>query len=392
MIPRSLAAAIQEDLRAKMVLVSGPRQVGKTTLARQVLDSFAGTRHLYYNWDRLEHRRIIRGLAWSRKARAVALDEVHKYPRWKRLLKGFFDTEGTRQALLVTGSARLDLYRRGGESLMGRYAGYRLHPFSFGELARGGRPPDRKTLSNPAAWTRVRVPGRRGLLKDLMVLGGFPEPYVSGSERRARRWRLTRRELLLRQEIRDLTAIREVALVEHLMDLLRERIGAPLSVQSLCEDLQVSHKTVSSWIEALSSLFAVFRVRPFGGRLARTLRKEAKVYFWDWAEAPPGGPRFENLVASHLLKLCHWMRDVEGLRAELCYVRDREKREVDFLLVLERKPWVLIEAKLAPDPKARSLEYFRTRLDVPHAIQVVEQPDARTPGARAADMILSALP
>ena len=352
-----------------MVLLSGPRQVGKTTTSLQILDHHSPPDPVYLSWDRPEHRKLIRELAWSRAGKVAVLDEVHKYARWRGLIKGFHDTEGQTQRLLVTGSAKLELFRKGGDSLAGRYHGHRLHPLSVGELARAGSAPDEELLEEPAQWsTATAAPTET--LTSLMELGGFPEPLLEGSARQARRWRLGRREQVLRQDLRDLTMIREVTLVEQLVDLLAERVASPLSINSLREDLQVDHKTVTSWIDALERLQVVFRVRPFAGSLARTLRKETKVYFWDWAEAPPGGPRFENLVAGHLLKLCHWMQDVEGHRLELRYVRDREKREVDFLLLREGVPWLLVEAKSGAAPLDRSLAYFRERLGVPHAIQV----------------------
>lgn len=388
---RGISRAVEADLRRKMVFVSGPRQVGKTTLARAVLRRLSPRRQIYFNWDRQEHRRIIRSLGWSRQAPVAALDEVHKYARWKQLVKGFFDTEGARQRLLVTGSARLDLYRRGGESLVGRYLSYRLHPFTVGELARGGKAPGAETLLHPEAWPAARRPGKGSALESLLALGGFPEPLLGGSERSARRWRTARQELLLRQELRDLTMIRHVSLVEHLVDLLRERVGSPLSINSLSQDLQVDFKTVSSWLKALERLYVIFRLQPYSGSLARTLRKEGKVYFWDWSEVPGPGPRFENLAASHLLKLCHWLRDAEGYKTELRFVRDREKREVDFLVVREGKPWVLMECKLGRSVRHRPLFYFKERLRVPFAFQVVGQ-GRPTKDSVSAERFFGALP
>lgn len=376
---RALLPLVIQDLSRKMVFLSGPRQVGKTTLARQVLDACSPKDPVYLNWDRPEHRRTIRDLAWSRSSPVAVLDEVHKHPRWKTLVKGFFDTEGHRQRLLVTGSARLDVYRKGGDSMLGRYLGYRLHPLSLGEIARSGRAPDAAVLRDPESWGHSLPHAQT--LKALLTLGGFPEPFLEGSERSSRRWRLARRDLILKEDLRDLTRVRDAALVEQLADLLEERVSGTLSLQSLAEDLQVAHGTVASWIEILERLYVVFRVRPYAGSLVRTLRKEGKAYFWDWSEVRNPGARFENLVASHLLKYCHWMRDVEGEELDLRYVRDREKHEVDFLLLKERKPWILVEAKLSEGGGTPSLHYFRKRLRVPFAFQ-----------ASPASGFLSALP
>ncbi len=373
---RSLAAPSREDLAERMVLLSGPRQVGKSTLARQVLAELAPRDPVYLTWDRAEDRRAIRNLSWDRASPVAVLDEVHKYPRWKGLVKGFHDTEGARQRLLVTGSARLEVYRRGGDSLLGRYARHRLHPLTIGEVGRSGRLPPRETLLDPSLWPAAR-PVPNDLLGALLSIGGFPEPFLRASARFGGKWRLLRRDQVLREDVRDLTQVRDLAGLEHLTELLAERVGAPVSVNNLREDLEVEYRTVRNWLEILDRLFVVFRVPPFAGSLARALRKEGKVYFWDAAEAPEGGPRFENLVACHLLRLCQWLEDVEGIRAELRFVRDREKREVDFLLLRERRPWVLVEAKQADLRPAPAIEYFRRRLGVPFAFQVVAAAEAR---------------
>lgn len=379
---RALLAPVLSDLERKMVFLAGPRQVGKTTLAKTVLSLRAPHDPVYLNWDRTEHRKIVRDLSWSRTDPVAVLDEVHKYPRWKTLLKGFHDTEGARQRLLVTGSARMDLWRRGGDSLTGRFAGFRLHPLSLGEIARRGRPPDPEVLDRPEAWADARPTGS-GVVLDLLRLGGFPEPFLGGSDRQARRWRLARHDEILRQDLRDLSRVREAALVEQLADLLPERVGAPLSINALREILEVDFKTARSWIEILERLFLSYRVRPYAGSLARTLRKEAKAYLWDWAGVPAPGPRFENLVGSHLLKYADWMREVEGVDIELRYVRDREGREVDFLLLRERRPWVLVEARVAKEGPDRSFSYFRERMGVPIAYVVTKE---------SAGRILAALP
>jgi predicted AAA+ superfamily ATPase len=391
MLNRQLSEPVKNDLKHKMVFISGPRQVGKTTLARKILRELSPRLKQYLNWDRPEHRKTIRDLSWNRKAPLVVLDEVHKYGRWKTLLKGFYDTEGSKQTLLVTGSARMDIYRRGGESLFGRYTGYRMHPFSIGELARNGRCQAEEVLLNPAAWSGHATASRKGLAEALLSRGGFPEPFLSSNEREVRRWRLSRRDLVLRQELRDLTMIRNVGMVEHLMELLRERVGSTLSIQSLSEDLQADFKTVESWIGALEKLYLVFRVRPYSGGLARTFRKEGKVYFWDWSETPAGGARFENFVASHLLKFCDWMRDVEGYEMDLRFIRDREKREVDFLVLKEGRPWFLAEAKYTAENRHAPLHYFQERLKVPHGFQIFLK-GTDSPGRISAGHFFSLLP
>jgi len=367
---RYLESSIKADLASKLVLISGPRQAGKTTIARQIAKDVSGNREVYLNWDYPEHRKAIRSLDWPRSAPVVVLDEIHKYPDWKTLLKGFYDVEGTSQALIVTGSARLNVYRKGGDSLLGRAYYYRLHPLSLGEILREGNAPDAEDLLDPSTWINSLAAIGKEILDDLLILGGFPEPYLKSNEKYVRRWRLSRRERILYEDLRDLTLVRNISKVENLLDLLLERIGSPISVNSLRQDLEVDHKTVESWLEILERLYLIFQVRPYAKKIQRAIGKAKKVYFWDWSEILDPGARLENLVASHLLKFCHYLEDVEGRRIELRYIRDTSKREVDFLLIRGQKPWVLVESKTGATKPSSSLNYFAKRLEVPHAYQL----------------------
>jgi hypothetical protein len=296
----------------------------------------------------------------------VVLDELHKWRGWKGWLKGEFDAHRATLRFLVTGSARLDIYRRGGDSLQGRYHHYRLHPFSCNEA--GGGPP-----------TRVPAPGH-GLdfnagaddtLDALLRYGGFPEPFLAQSARTHRRWQKERLERVLHEDVRDLAALRDLSSLQWLADLLPERVASPLSLNALRGDLEVSHRALTDWIELLERLYYVVRIRPFETSRVRTLRKMPKAYLWDWSEVPAPGPRFENLVAMHLLKLCHYLRDREGYDVDLHYVRDRVGREADFLVTAKGKPWFAAEAKLAETAIDPSLVYFRDRLRIPFVYQVV---------------------
>jgi len=367
---RYLEKAIKSDLGSKLILISGPRQAGKTTMARQIAQDMAGNKAVYLNWDYPEHRKAIRSLDWPRSAPVIVLDEIHKYPDWKSLLKGFYDVEGPRQAVIVTGSARLNVYRRGGDSLLGRAYHYRLHPFTTGEILREGNPPRPEELGGPGNWGYGSAIMAEEIVHKLLAQTGFPEPYTKAEDKFLRRWRLSRRERILYEDLRDLTLVRNVTKMEYLLGFLAERVGAPLSINALREDLQVDHKTIESWLDILERLYLVFQVKPYARKLQRALRKAKKVYFWDWSEIPDQGPRFENLVAAHLLKLCHYLEDVEGLRVDLRYVRDTSKREVDFLLLKDQQPWVLIEAKTHQTRASSSLSYFAKRLQVDHAFQV----------------------
>ncbi len=358
--PRYLAAALRRDLARKMAFVAGPRQVGKTTLAL----GLAGARDAYLNWDVARDRdRILRGelppgALWI-------FDEIHKYRRWRNYLKGLYDGRPRGQRILVTGSGRLDLYRFGGDSLQGRYHLLRLHPFSVAELG----------MSRPAQ------------LIDLLRLGGFPEPFLGGSETQARRWSREYRTLLVREEVVALERIQDLGHLELLMLRLPELVGSPLSVNALREDLQVSHKAVVNWIGALERLFAVFRLAPFGAPRIRAVKKEQKHYHLDWTVVPGDAARFENLVACHLLKWVHFEQDTQGRDLELRYFRDIEGREVDFVVVEGRHPRLLVECKWGDAEVDRSLRYLKARFAAADAWQIsaVGTKDYRSPdGVRVA--------
>lgn len=360
---RQYEAAISTDLAGKMVLLAGPRQVGKTTLARQILSSWP--QGLYLSWDNRADRREIRAARWPGGPALVVLDELHKWTGWKRWLKGEYDTHQPTTRFLVTGSARLDVYRRGGDSLQGRYHHYRLHPFSHNEAS--GQPP-----AAPAPGEALALgTGSKDLVGALMRYGGFPEPFLAQSDRQHRRWQKERLDRFFREDVRDLEALRDLSSIEILADLLAERVASPLSLNALREDLEVSHRAVTHWVDILERLYYVVRVRPFAATTIRGLHKRSKAYLWDWSQAAMTGPRFENLIALHLLKFCHWLQDTEGLAVDLRYVRDRTGREVDFLVTVKGKPWFAVEAKVSDTVIDPSLVYFRDRLKIPFAYQVV---------------------
>ena len=340
---RYLAAAVRDDLARKMAFVAGPRQVGKTTLAL----ALPGAREAYLNWDVAAHReRILRGELPPGKL--WMFDEIHKYRRWRNYLKGLYDARPRGQKILVTGSGRLDLYRFGGDSLQGRYHLLRLHPFSAAEL-RLARPAD---------------------LMDLLRLGGFPEPYLSGSETEARRWSREYRTLLVREEVAALERIQDLGQLELLMLRLPELVGSPLSVNALREDLQVSHKGLAAWLAALERLYALFRLAPLGAPRIRAVKKQQKHYHFDWSVVPSDAARFENLVACHLLKWVHFEQDTRGRDLELRYFRDLEGREVDFVVVEGRRARLLVECKWADAEPDRGLRYLKARFPEADAWQI----------------------
>lgn len=339
-VERYLTSFIPEDLRKKMVFVGGPRQVGKTSLALSL-------HPLYLNWDEPEQRRRILSKDWPKSASLITFDEIHKYARWRNLLKGYYDTQKQTHSFLIIGSARLDHYRKGGDSLLGRYHYYRLHPFSLPE----------------AGFEKTA-------LQRLLKFGGFPEPFLHGDEREHRRWQLERLERVIREDLRDLERVREITLVERLADALPDRVGAPLSIKKLAQDLEVDHKTAARWISILESLYFAYRIPPFGAPKIRAVRKEQKLYLWDWSQVPDEGFRFENMVASHLLKFCHFIEDTQGYRMELRYLRDVDKREVDFVVLRERKPLFAVECKSGEKALSPHIPYFKARTSIPKFYQV----------------------
>jgi uncharacterized protein len=365
--PRTISASLSADLANKMVFLGGPRQVGKTTLARMLSETFKAPE--YFNWDNRAHRQRLLSGKWSPETDLLVFDELHKYNRWKGWIKGIWDTRLKGESILVTGSSRLDVFRRGGDSLMGRYHYYRLHPFSVAELE--GR---KISLENfPKTPPELQFGRPSPHLERLLSWGGFPEPLVAESERTLRRWQKERFERVFREDIRDTENIRSLSQVELLGQLLPLRVASPLSFQSLAEDVEASPKTVKSWIELLCRNYYTYKIPPYHRRIDRALKKEAKYYLWDWSEIADPGARFENLIASHLLKFCHCYEDIFGVSAELYYVRDTLKREVDFLVVWEKKPWLLVEAKLSPERHHAALKTFSDALQVPHRFQVCRE-------------------
>jgi len=337
-----------------MVFVAGPRQVGKTTMARSLPDADGG----YLNWDVAEHRERI----FKRELPVNPIwvfDEIHKYRSWRNYLKGIFDSRPPEQQILVTGSARLDLYRYSGDSLQGRYHMLRLHPLSVAELGLEAS----------------------GDVQQLLTLGGFPEPFFEASEVEARRWSREYRNLLIREEIASLERVQDLGNLELLVLRLPDLVGSPLSINALREDLQLSHKTVDKWVRILERLYAVFRLSPFGAPGIRAVKKARKHYHFDWSLVPEPSARFENMVASHLLKWVHFRQDTEGLDLELRYFRDSEGREVDFVVVDRGSPIMMVESKVSDAKPDRSLRYLRRRFPNCPAWQVsaTGQKDFLTP-------------
>jgi hypothetical protein len=363
---RYLTPFIVEDLRDKMVFVGGPRQVGKTTLCRNFVATHFSN-HAYFNWDNRTDRKAIAASSWPGDAELLILDELHKYRQWKGLIKGEYDKLKGTYKFLVTGSARLDLYRRGGDSLQGRYHYYRLHPFTLAEVEGIAYAPSlQKELP-------IGKGSHQSTVDTLDAFGGFPEPFMKQNARLLRRWHNEKTERMFREDIQDIEAIRDLGNMKLLSDILPLKVGSLLSLNAIREDLEVSFRAVSHWMDILEAFYYHFRIYPFSGKKIRSLKKEPKLYLWDWSEVEDEAARFENLIASHLLKYVHFLVDYEGHKAELYYLRDVDKREVDFLVTIGGKPWFAVEVKLNDTTLSPHILYFKERLLIPFVYQVVKK-------------------
>jgi predicted AAA+ superfamily ATPase len=340
---RYLKNHIINDLKHKMVFLGGPRQVGKTTLARSLLAAKGN----YLNWDDdIGRSRILDKELPS--SGLVVFDELHKFRQWRRYLKGIYDTKDAALKILVTGSARLDFYRYGGDSLQGRYHYWRLHPLSVKELGLNSQKD----------------------LEDLFALGGFPEPFFRGSAREARRWSREYRARIVRDDVSSIEQVKDLGSLELLLGHIPATVGSPLSVNSLREQLQVSFTTTAKWLDILERMYAFFRLAPFGAPRLRAVKKEQKAYLYDWSVVDDEGLRFENMVAVHLLKYVHFMQDSEGFDYELRYYRDTTPREVDFVLCDKGKPILAVECKLSETQVSPALRYFHSKFPTCRCIQL----------------------
>ena len=344
---RSITIHLKKDLDNKIVLLSGPRQIGKTFLSKRL-----NLNYEYLSFDDSELRKIIMNRSWNRESELVIFDELHKKPKWKSWIKGIYDTEGVRPRLLVTGSARMDVFKKGSDSLAGRHFNYRLHPFSVAELK--DQMPPIETLHR------------------LMTVGGFPEPFLEGTEIFAKRWRSTHLDKILKEDLLELENVRNIKLIEILVDLLADRVGSSVSYSSLARDLEISPHTVKKWIGILESLYVIFVVPPYSKNLARAIIREPKIYFYDNGRVnSDNGARFENIVANALLKKLHLGQDLLGEKSQLYYLRDKEKREVDFLTVIDNKLIDMVEVKMSDDNLSQALVYFNERLKPHSPVQVI---------------------
>ena len=370
---RYLDGRVSADLRHKMVVLTGPRQVGKTTLARQLMAQWEPAQYL--NWDVPGDRAVLTRQSWAPASRLLVLDEIHKMPSWKAWLKGVVDARPDGQALLVTGSARMDTFRQSGDSLAGRYLALRLHPVSVRE------------------WCEQQGASPDDALARILRRGGFPEPLLAEGDADAQRWRRQYATDLIREDVVEFSRLHEVNAMRVFFELLRERVGSPLSLASMARDLAVAPGTLRRYLDVLQALYIVFTVQPWHHNIARALLQAPKVYFFDTGLVKgDDGVRFENATAGMLLKHVHWRQDTHGAETGLHYVRTKDGAEVDFCLSDQQALTHLIECKLTDSQPHRALVRFAAQFPQARAVQLVR--DLRQPEAwrgvqveRAADWL-----
>lgn len=346
---RYLKPYVESNLEKRMSFVGGPRQAGKTTLSLSFIKPASVQNPAYLNWDRNADKSLILKDQIPLQNKIIIFDEIHKYRNWRNLTKGLFDKYKESHQFIVTGSARLDYFRKGGDSLLGRYRYFRLHPFSLLEL-------------NPKPT--------QSDLQLLLKFSGFPEPLFSASETEHRLWQKERVVKVIQEDLRDLETVKDSSLMLMLAEILPSRVGSPLSLKSLEEDLQVSQPTVQRWVDILSHLYYCYKIAPFGAPKIRAVKKLQKVYLWDWSQVEESGFRFENFVASHLLKYCHFIEDTQGHSMELRYLRDTDGREIDFVVLKNKKPIFAVECKSGAKKLSPHIGYFQQRTNIPEFYQV----------------------
>jgi uncharacterized protein len=362
----------------QMVFLSGPRQTGKTTLSQAcVVDQYP---YQYLNWDNIVHRELIlKGieaiyqqfqpdvLMASNKIPVIIFDEIHKYKNWKTMLKGYFDTIQDRCKIIVTGSAKLNVYRRGGDSMMGRYFSYRIHPLSVAEIM--GRENFDSEIGLPK-----EIP--KQAWQNLLTFGGFPEPYLNANSRFYQRWITLKQEQFFQEDLRDLSKIHDLAQLSLLSQLLSQQVSSTVKYSELAKKVRVSEPTIRRWISTLNSLYFCFSISPWSNNVTRSLLKEPKVYLWDWSVIEEQGAKIENLVACHLQKAIHFWTDIGLGNYDLYYLRDKEQHEVDFLVTKNKRPWLMVEVKSSDNHRISSnITHFNKQLAVTHVLQVVSDLD-----------------
>ncbi len=364
----------------KLLFLVGPRQIGKTTLSKFFLKKF-NSEQLYYNWDNIVIRKRLLNdpyffmediEKYQVEKPLVVFDEIHKFPNWKNYLKGIYDTYSDKIDFFITGSAKLDIYKKGADSLVGRYFLYKLLPLTVGELVGKFKQPDNlNDIFNSISSSKIAVSTHNALFNT----SGFPEPFLKQDKSFLLRWSNNRKNLISNEDLRDLTNIKNVSLIELLIELIPERIGSIFSINSLREDIEVTFNTLKNWMDILERLYYIFSVPPYHKSIKRGIHKEKKIYLWDWSEVENEAIKFENYIAVHLKKFVEFFNDFGLDTLKLYFIRDKNKREVDFLICRKNKPLWLIEVKNNDTTPSNNLSYFMNILNIKKGFQIVNRPD-----------------
>ncbi len=348
---RYLKKSIKRDLKDKIVLLTGPRQSGKTTLSTMLGDNLE-----YLNYDLAEDRIIINNKSWKKGSDLIIFDELHKMKDWKSWIKGIFDTHGSNPNLLVTGSAKLDIYKKMGDSLAGRYFQFRLHPLDMKET--------KGLIDEEEAFNRI------------LNFGGFPEPFLKGEEVFYNRWKKTHLDIILRQDLLDLESIRDIKSIETLIEMLRHRVGSPISYNSIARDLNKDPKTIKRWIDVLENMYVIYRIYPYHKNIARSLLKEPKYYFYDTGQViGDRGIKLENIIANAIIKELHYLEDEFGYTTSLNYLRNKDGKEIDFFVVINNTHFLMIEVKWKDDSPSKNFNIFSKYFSETIKIQLVKDID-----------------
>lgn len=351
---RYLKEYIQEDLDKKIIILTGPRQTGKTTLSKTLKSDFD-----YFNFDNKDDRVSLLEQSWDRSKPLLIFDELHKLKKWKTWLKGIYDKEGIPPSILVTGSAKLDTYKKVGDSLAGRFFQFRLHPLDLKEI---------KSFLNPEDLDSE--------LDKLLLLGGFPEPFLNGTQRFYNRWKKSHLDIILKQDLIDLEKVQQITQIETLIQLLKQRVGSPISYSSLAQDLQCSDKTVKRWLTILENMYVIFKVPPFHKNIARAIQKSPKYYFYDTGQVlGDSGTKLENVVACAIQKEIHFREDCFGEERKLFYIKNKEGKEIDFCIASNNNPSLLLEVKWKENNLSPNFEKFRKIFPDVKMVQISKELD-----------------
>lgn len=378
MLKRSLYTDLWESLSSEkqMIFLSGPRQVGKTTLAKFIAKSYSNK--YYFNWDIISNKKLlIKDPAFFQHINRVdstkpivILDEIHKYRQWKNYLKGIYDEFKDEYVFLVSGSGRLDTYQKGGDSLAGRYFKFRLFPFTIAELSRENRD-FKEFMDNPLKGFDInKKESTKKIWNALFATGGFPEPFVKGTKAFLTKWSLNYYHQIVREDIRNISDIRKINSVDLLFSLLPPKVGSPLSINNLAQDIQTAFDSVKSWLALFESFYLIFRIPPWTRKISRAILKEKKLYLFNYTEIQDKGNMFENMIALELFRAISNWNDYGFGRFTLHFIRNKEKGEVDFLIADNNNPVVLVEAKFSDEAVSKNLLRFQNDLGVP-AVQLV---------------------